>query len=131
MGRVCQHHRRRRRVIAQPHVLPDPVPAAPQRLALPVVLAGSLGDQAEPVDRGLDGHLALAQHAPDLLRERVEPASLRDRLYQLYGEREDLLEVHKSAGGITMIGFVAALAEQVLKGVKVSLKSSESLNAMP
>src|SRR4051794_5557750 len=39
-------------------------------------------------------------------------ATLRDRLYQLYGERTDLLEVHKDAGGIRMSGFIAALAEQ-------------------
>ena len=38
--------------------------------------------------------------------------TLRDRLYQLYGERGDLLEVHKEAGGIRMSGFIAALAEQ-------------------
>ncbi len=38
--------------------------------------------------------------------------SLRDRLYQLYGERDDLLEVGKDAGGIRMTGFIAALAEQ-------------------
>jgi DNA mismatch repair protein MutL len=38
--------------------------------------------------------------------------SLRDRLYQLYGERADLLEVLKEAGGIRLSGFVAALAEQ-------------------
>jgi DNA mismatch repair protein MutL len=40
------------------------------------------------------------------------PAStLKDRLYQLYGDRADLLEVRKEAGGIRMFGFVAALAE--------------------
>jgi DNA mismatch repair protein MutL len=38
-------------------------------------------------------------------------ASLKDRLYQLYGDRTDLLEVGKDAGGIRMFGFVAALAE--------------------
>jgi DNA mismatch repair protein MutL len=38
--------------------------------------------------------------------------SLRDRLYQLYGDRSDLMEVHKDAGGIRLTGFVAALAEQ-------------------
>lgn len=38
--------------------------------------------------------------------------TLRDRLYQLYGDRSDLLEVRKEAGGIRMSGFVAALAEQ-------------------
>ena len=39
-------------------------------------------------------------------------ATLRDRLYQLYGEREDLLPVNKDAGGIRISGYVAALAEQ-------------------
>src|SRR5437762_8272300 len=34
--------------------------------------------------------------------------SLRDRLFQLYGERMDLLEVHKDAGGIHLSGYVAA-----------------------
>ena len=38
--------------------------------------------------------------------------SLRDRLYQLYGEREDLLEVRKDAGGIRLSGYIAALADQ-------------------
>jgi DNA mismatch repair protein MutL len=39
-------------------------------------------------------------------------ASLRDRLYQVYGERNDLIEVRKHAGGLKLTGFVAALAEQ-------------------
>jgi DNA mismatch repair protein MutL len=39
-------------------------------------------------------------------------ASLRDRLYQLYGERDDLLTVRKEAGGMKLTGFIAALAEQ-------------------
>jgi DNA mismatch repair protein MutL len=39
-------------------------------------------------------------------------SSLRDRLYQLYGERDDLLEVRKSAGGLELTGYIAALAEQ-------------------
>lgn len=38
--------------------------------------------------------------------------SLKDRLYQLYGDRADLLEVRKEAGGIRLFGFIAALAEQ-------------------
>ncbi len=37
--------------------------------------------------------------------------TLRDRLYQLYGDRSDLLEVHKDAGGVRLFGFIAALAE--------------------
>jgi DNA mismatch repair protein MutL len=39
-------------------------------------------------------------------------ASPRDRLYQIYGEREDLAELRKDAGGLRLSGFVAALAEQ-------------------
>lgn len=39
-------------------------------------------------------------------------ASLRDRLYQVYGDRPDLLEIRKDAGGLRLTGFVAALAEQ-------------------
>ena len=39
-------------------------------------------------------------------------ATLRDRLYQLYGDRDDLIEVHKEAAGMRVSGFVAALAEQ-------------------
>jgi len=38
--------------------------------------------------------------------------SLRDRLYQLYGERDDLLEVIKEAGGVKLFGYIASLAEQ-------------------
>jgi DNA mismatch repair protein MutL len=39
-------------------------------------------------------------------------ANLRDRLYQLYGERDDLLPVRKEAGGLRLSGYIAALAEQ-------------------
>src|SRR5436189_3174438 len=38
--------------------------------------------------------------------------SMRDRLFQLYGDRADLLEVRKEAGGIRLSGYIAALAEQ-------------------
>ena len=38
-------------------------------------------------------------------------ASLRDRLYQVYGERDDLIELRKEAAGIKIVGFIAALAE--------------------
>jgi DNA mismatch repair protein MutL len=38
--------------------------------------------------------------------------SLADRFYQLYGERDDLVEVGKEASGIRVFGLVAALAEQ-------------------
>ena len=39
-------------------------------------------------------------------------ATLRDRLYQLYGERDDLVEVRRDGGDIRVLGYVAALAEQ-------------------
>jgi DNA mismatch repair protein MutL len=39
-------------------------------------------------------------------------ASLRDRLFQIYGERPDLMELRKEAGGMRIAGFIAALAEQ-------------------
>jgi DNA mismatch repair protein MutL len=38
--------------------------------------------------------------------------SLRDRLYQLYGERTDLVEVRRDTGDVKVLGYVAALAEQ-------------------
>jgi DNA mismatch repair protein MutL len=39
-------------------------------------------------------------------------ASLKDRLYQIHGERSDLVEVRKEAGGVRVQGYAAALAEQ-------------------
>jgi len=39
-------------------------------------------------------------------------ASLRDRLYQLYGDRADLIEVRRETGDVKVVGYVAALAEQ-------------------
>ena len=39
-------------------------------------------------------------------------ATLRDRLYQLYGERSDLIDVRRDSGDVKVLGFVAALAEQ-------------------
>ena len=38
--------------------------------------------------------------------------SLSDRLYQLYGDRQDLISVDREFGGIRLHGFIAALAEQ-------------------
>jgi DNA mismatch repair protein MutL len=43
-------------------------------------------------------------------------ATLRDRFYQLYGERPDLMEIHKEAGGLRLTGYVAALAGQASQG---------------
>ncbi len=39
-------------------------------------------------------------------------AGLRDRLYQLYGDRSDLIDVRRDSGDVKIVGFVAALAEQ-------------------
>jgi DNA mismatch repair protein MutL len=38
--------------------------------------------------------------------------TLRERLYQLYGDRSDLIEVRRDGGDVKLIGYVAALAEQ-------------------
>ncbi|MGH9387915.1 MAG: DNA mismatch repair endonuclease MutL [Vicinamibacterales bacterium] len=43
----------------------------------------------------------------------VPPVSdLSDRLYQLYGDRQDLVRVDRESGGLRLYGFIAALAEQ-------------------
>jgi DNA mismatch repair protein MutL len=39
-------------------------------------------------------------------------AALRDRLYQLYGERNDLIELRRDSGEVKVFGYVAALADQ-------------------
>ena len=39
-------------------------------------------------------------------------ASIGDRVFQIYGERPDLVELAKEAGGLRVTGFAAALAEQ-------------------
>jgi DNA mismatch repair protein MutL len=39
-------------------------------------------------------------------------AALKDRLYQLYGERGDLIEVRRDRGDVKVVGYIAALAEQ-------------------
>ena len=39
-------------------------------------------------------------------------ASLSDRLYQLYGDRQDLVAIDREFGGVRLHGFIAALAEQ-------------------
>ena len=38
--------------------------------------------------------------------------SLRERLYQLYGDRTDLVDVKRQTGDVSLIGHIAALAEQ-------------------
>jgi DNA mismatch repair protein MutL len=39
-------------------------------------------------------------------------ANLADRLYQLYGDRQDLVRVDREFGGLRLHGYIAALAEQ-------------------
>ncbi len=39
-------------------------------------------------------------------------ASPRDRLFQVYGDRSDLIEVRRETAGIRLTGYVAALADQ-------------------
>ncbi len=46
-----------------------------------------------------------------LLLEAPPAGSLEERFYQIYGERPDLVTVYKEAAGITVRGFVAALAD--------------------
>ena len=36
---------------------------------------------------------------------------LSDRLYQIYGDRQDLIEVRREMGGLKIFGYIAALAE--------------------
>jgi len=38
--------------------------------------------------------------------------SLRDRLYQVYGDRPDLIEIRREVGGLAISGYIAALADQ-------------------
>jgi DNA mismatch repair protein MutL len=38
--------------------------------------------------------------------------SLRERLYQLYGDRTDLVDVRRQTGDVSLVGYIAALAEQ-------------------
>ena len=39
-------------------------------------------------------------------------ATLRERFFQLFGDRPDLVEIHKEAGGLSIEGYVAALGDQ-------------------
>ena len=49
--------------------------------------------------------------------------TLRDRLYQLYGERSDLVEVRRE-GDVEVLGYIAALAEQGPSGVRRTSSST-------
>jgi DNA mismatch repair protein MutL len=46
------------------------------------------------------------------LLECPPAAGLRERFFQLFGERADLIEVRKEAGGLTVHGYVAALRDE-------------------
>src|SRR5436309_8452766 len=49
---------------------------------------------------------------PRTLAEWPPAASLTDRLYQIYGERDDLLPLNREVGGIRITGYAAALADR-------------------
>jgi DNA mismatch repair protein MutL len=53
---------------------------------------------------------ALTSGSRRLLECPPAPAR-RDRFFQIYGEREDLVDIHKSAAGVTIEGRIAALTE--------------------
>jgi DNA mismatch repair protein MutL len=46
------------------------------------------------------------------LLECPPAAGLRERFFRLFGERADLIEVRKEAGGLTIHGYVAALGDE-------------------
>jgi DNA mismatch repair protein MutL len=46
------------------------------------------------------------------LLECPPAAGLKARFFQLFGERQDLVEIHKEAGGLSVVGYVAALGDQ-------------------
>ena len=47
-----------------------------------------------------------------VLLEAPPAAALDERFFQIYGERADLVPVHKDAAGVSVAGYVAALGEQ-------------------
>ena len=49
---------------------------------------------------------------PRKLLECPPAAGFRDRFFQLFGDRPDLIEVRKEAGGLRIHGYVAALGDQ-------------------
>jgi DNA mismatch repair protein MutL len=46
------------------------------------------------------------------LLECPPSAGVPERFFQLFGDRPDLIEIHKEAGGLTVHGFVAVLGDQ-------------------
>ena len=53
-------------------------------------------------------------------------ASLADRLFQLYKDRSDLVEVRKAAAGLQVTGFVAALAGPAAKRYRAQGEAGEN-----
>src|SRR5436190_5876046 len=51
-------------------------------------------------------------HGGRVLLQCPPAATLRDRFFQLFGDRADLVDVHKEAAGLTIEGYVAALGDQ-------------------
>jgi DNA mismatch repair protein MutL len=47
-----------------------------------------------------------------LLMEAPAAGSMEERFYQVYGDRADLVPVHKDAAGVSVRGYVAALGDQ-------------------
>src|SRR5438093_910569 len=108
------------------------IDAGARRIAIHVELGGKKQVRVEDDGEGMepeDARLAIERHATSKIRHpndlaatltsagrtvlQCPPApSPRDRLYQIYGERGDLIDVRKDAGGLRVTGFVAALAEQ-------------------
>jgi len=77
------------------------------------------GAEAAQVSRVVT-QMALAYHeigftltsGPRRILQCPPARSSRDRLFQIYGDRADLIDVRKQSGGISLTGFIAALAEQ-------------------
>lgn len=49
---------------------------------------------------------------PRKLLECPPAAGLRERFFQMFGERADLIEIRKEAGGLKIHGYIAALGDQ-------------------
>ncbi len=58
-----------------------------------------------------DGRLR-ARSGGRVLLEAPPAGSLEERFFQIYGDRADLVPIHKDAAGMSVRGYVAALGEQ-------------------
>jgi DNA mismatch repair protein MutL len=71
------------------------------------------GSTAREPQAGSDRHGGLTRSGQGRRLLQCPPAAgLRERFFQVFGERPDLVEVRKDAGGLRVEGFVAALGEQ-------------------